>query len=272
MTLVFGKNGQIAQSLLQLSPNLKFLSRVEAPFTEPDQLLTILNSLQPKLVINCAAYTAVDKAEDEKELALKINAHAPGVIAKWCAENNVPLIHYSTDYVFDGSGTKPWVETDTTNPINWYGHTKREGEKLIQNSKCEHYIFRVSWIYSPWGTNFPKTIRRLALERKELRIVDDQWGAPTNALDIARTTLSVAKNIEAKVSLVKSGIYHLRYENYTNWYQFACKIIEQEKVEQKDIVTEKVIPVSSAEFPTPAQRPKNSRLGTAYPGLFTDVQ
>ncbi len=268
MVVVFGKNGQVAQALFALQPDFHFLSSADAPFTDPQRVLAHLDRRKPKCVINAAAYTAVDKAESERELSLQINAETPGLIAKWCKENGAMLIHYSTDYVFDGSGEKPWVETDPTSPVNWYGHTKLEGEKEILKTGCDAYIFRVSWIYSDVGHNFAKTIRRLAQEKKELRIVSDQWGAPTKAADIATATVALTKKLLAKESTPKPGIYHLRFSPFMTWFDFAKEIIEDARQKGLPLVLETLTPITSEDFPTPAKRPKNSRLDTLFPKAF----
>lgn len=268
MVLVLGKNGQIAKSLSQLRPDFTYLSSAEAPFQKPDMVLGHLDVYRPNLVINAAAYTAVDKAEEERDLALQINATTPGLIAQWCAKNKATLVHFSTDYVFDGSGEKPWVETDQPNPINWYGQTKWDGEKQIQLSGCTHYIFRISWVYSEWGHNFRNTIRRLACEKKELRIVNDQWGAPTRATDVATSSVQLVQAFLMGDATISPGIYHLRYSPYMTWYDFALQIIADLKKEKRSCVVEKILPISSQEFPTPALRPANSRLGTLFPGTL----
>lgn len=261
-TLVFGKNGQVARALSEIAPEWIYLSSQEAPFTDTKRVLAHLNTIRPQVVINAAAYTAVDKAETEQDLAFQVNAKTPGIIADWCAENSATMIHYSTDYVFDGTGDRPWVETDQPNPINWYGQTKWDGEKLIQGSGCHHYIFRVSWVYSPWGNCFPNTILRLAQEKEELRIVSDQWGAPTDARDVARVTTDLMKKILRSEGQPEGGIYHLCFEPYTSWYLFSRKIIEIYRQSDINIRTKSLIPISTSELPTSARRPLNSRLGT----------
>lgn len=269
MVLVFGKNGQVAKSLSALLQDAHFFSSLEAPFTEPQKVLDILDAKKPTIVINAAAYTAVDKAETERDLAMQINATMPGVIAQWCAQNKATLIHFSTDYVFDGSGEKPWVETDTPNPINWYGQTKLEGEKLIQASGCISYIFRIAWVYCEWGTNFRNTIRRLACERKELKIVNDQWGAPTHAMDVAKHVTELLSALMVAKNTPQPGLYHWRFAPYCTWYDFARKIIQEARNENLPVVVENILPINSEQFPTPARRPKNSRLGTLFPHLLT---
>ncbi len=258
--MVFGKNGQVSKSLSMLLTDAQFTSSLETPFTEPQKVIALLEESRPSLVINAAAYTAVDKAETERDLAFQINATTPGAIADWCAKNKSTLIHFSTDYVFDGTGEKPWVETDLPNPVNWYGQTKLAGEQLIQKSGCTYYIFRISWVYCEWGTNFRNTIRRLACERKELKIVNDQWGSPTHAGDVARL---VAKLVNTNF-LLSPGIYHLRFGPYITWYDFALQIIEEARQEALPAIVEKVLGIPSEEFPTPARRPKNSRMDTHF--------
>lgn len=268
MVIVFGKNGQVAQALGRNRPQDLYFSSTEAPFTEPQKVLALLDQHKPTCVINAAAYTAVDKAESERELANQINAHTPGEIARWCKQNNATLIHFSTDYVFDGSGEKPWVETDTPNPLNWYGHTKWRGEQQIQASGCRYFLFRISWVYSDDGHNFAKTIRRLAMEKKELRIVNDQWGSPTAAKDVASVVSPLAEKIISGALVPKNGVYHLRFAPFMTWFDFAKMIVEDCKKQGLPVMVEKIIPITSEEFPTPAARPKNSRLSTLQPGVF----
>ena len=262
--LVFGKNGQIASALQQLTSEALFLDRKTADFNNPDQVLHSLKEHKPKIVINASAYTAVDQAEIEKDQSFQINAETPGLIARWCHANDCTLIHYSTDYVFDGRGEKPWVEDDPTAPVNWYGHTKLEGEKKILASSCRFYIFRISWVYSPWGQNFPKTILKLAHERETLKVVNDQWGAPTNAMDVAQVTFNLTKLLKEGQSTPPFGIYHLRFEEYQTWYQFADRIIQKARASGELLKVKELLPVTSQEFPTRARRPANSRLGTKF--------
>ena len=268
MILVFGKNGQVANAIFNKNPSLIFLSHKDAPFEHPHLIFKQLDKYKPKIVINASAYTGVDKAESETSLSLQVNAHTPGEIAHWCRLNNSTLIHYSTDYVFDGSGITPWVETDTPSPINWYGHTKWESEKNIISTGCQHYIFRVSWIYSPVGHNFAKTIQKLAQEKKELRIVNDQWGAPTKADDIAKTTLTLVDSLLSQNRTPNFGTYHLRYSPFMTWFDFAKIIIDESRKLGVPLTLEKLSPISSEDYPTPARRPKNSRLNTLYPNIF----
>lgn len=266
MVLVFGKNGQVASALAELKPDWAYISSSQANFLAPLTVLKYLDEHKPTIVINAAAYTQVDKAETERDQALTINARTVEVIAQWCARNNALMVHFSTDYVFDGTGTRPWLESDPPSPVNWYGQTKLEGEKAIQSSGCKYYIFRISWVYSDWGHNFKKTILRLASERKELRIVNDQWGSPTDARDVAKTVVDLVDGRHPSVP-PEYGIYHLRYSPFVTWYDFANSIIKCEDEKGHKLMAEKIIPISSAGFPTPARRPSNSRMNSLY-GIF----
>jgi dTDP-4-dehydrorhamnose reductase len=263
MILVFGKNGQVATALREILPTATFLGSDQANFLNQASVLSALDEYKPKIVINAAAYTQVDKAESEKENAMIINATTPGAIAQWCKSNNALLVHYSTDYVFDGTGERPWLETDAPNPVNYYGFSKLEGEKAITASGCKNYIFRVSWVYSPWGNNFKKTILRLAQEREELKIVADQWGSPTRAEDIAKETKAFVEKFQSGKAL-DFGIYHLRFNDFTNWHQFAVSIVEEATQAGLPIKAKNILPIPTEAFPTPAKRPKNSRLGTIH--------
>lgn len=261
MILVFGKNGQVARALQEVLPQATFIGSDKANFLDSASVLSALNQYNPKIVINAAAYTQVDKAETEKEAALTINGTTPGAIAQWCKSHAALLIHYSTDYVFEGSGEKPWVETDLPNPVNYYGYSKWQGEKAIQESGCQYYIFRVSWVYSPWGQNFKKTILRLAQEREELSIVGDQWGAPTKAEDIASATKKVVESYQSGTP-AEFGLYHWRFSEYMTWHQFAVNIIEEAKKAGAVLKIKTIKAIPTEAYPTPAKRPKNSRLGT----------
>jgi dTDP-4-dehydrorhamnose reductase len=267
MILVFGKNGQVATALRELYQQTKvpakFIGSDEANFLDTASVVRVLEENHPTIVINAAAYTQVDKAESEKENALTINATTPGEIAKWCKKNDALLVHYSTDYVFDGTGEKPWLETDTPNPVNYYGYSKWQGEKAIQASGCKHYLCRVSWVYSPWGHNFKKTILRLAAEREELKIVADQWGSPTRAEDIAKRTAEFVFKYEQGFAPA-FGIHHWRFDDYTTWHQFALDIIAEARAAGTPLKVQSILPIRTEEFPTPARRPKNSRLGSVH--------
>lgn len=261
MILVFGKNGQVGTALRQALPEAIFVGRDVANFLQPQSVLKFLDQYRPNVIVNAAAYTQVDKAESEQDAAMAINAKTPQAIAEWCKRHGALLVHYSTDYVFDGTGEKPWIETDQPNPINLYGLSKWEGEKSIQASGCKNYIFRVSWVYSPWGQNFKKTILRLAQERTELKIVADQWGAPTKAEDIATETKKVLERYLHGAPL-EFGIHHWRFSEYTTWHQFAVNIVEEAKKEGLSLKVKYILPIHTEAYPTPAKRPKNSRLGS----------
>ncbi len=226
------------------------------------QLDQLLRSIKPTIIINPAAYTAVDKAETEKELARTINAKAPEIMARYCKDSGAFLLHYSTDYVFDGSGTNARSESAPTNPINRYGQSKLEGELAIAQSGCDHVILRTSWVFSETGNNFVKTMLKLGQDREELRVVSDQVGAPTSAALLARATWAVLEKIVNQPSARKefSGIYHCTCAGETNWAEFAQTIFLMAKARKLALKVERVIPIASADYPTPAKRPLNSRL------------
>ena len=251
MILVFGKTGQVATEL-QAFKDVKALGRGQADLSEPQLCAKAIKFYNPQAVINAAAYTAVDKAENEEDLANTINGDAPGAIAKACAEIGIPLVHISTDYVFDGKGIKPWSVTDIPNPENSYGKSKLKGEEAINSSGCTYAILRTSWIVSAYGHNFVKTILRLSQTKKRFTIVDDQIGGPTCARDIAQTCISIAKQLIVDPN--KSGVYHFSGQPDVSWYQFANVIFE--RVGCKSIAS----PISTLHYPTPAKRPLNSRL------------
>lgn len=232
------------------------IGRAEIDFataTESD-FFRVFGRHQPKVVINTAAYTLVDKAEEERELAAQINGAAVGQLARACKEYGALLVHFSTDYVFNGRGEEPWKETDAPSPINWYGATKLRGEQLIQQSGCNHLIFRISWVYDDAHHNFLNTMLRLAAEREELSVVKDQIGAPCYAADIAKATKQV---IEADAPF---GIYHMCNAGSTSWHGFAGKIFASAKEHGQALTVQEVRGISSHEYPTAAARPHNSRL------------
>ena len=251
MILVFGKTGQVATEL-QSYKDVIALGRDQADLSVPTTCTEAIQRYKPRAVINAAAYTSVDKAECEENLANIINGDAPGTMASACAERDIPLVHISTDYVFDGSGTTPWSVTDTPNPKNAYGRSKLIGEQAIKVSGCVHAILRTSWVVSAHGNNFVKTMRRLSAIRDHITIVDDQIGGPTCARDIAQTCISIAEQLIQDPS--KSGIYHYSGQPNVSWCQFANAIFEQKDC--KTIAS----PIPSLEYPTPAIRPLNSRL------------
>ena len=251
MILVFGKTGQVATEL-QSYKDVIALGRDQVDLSVPTTCTEAIQRYKPRAVINAAAYTAVDKAESEEGLANTINGEAPGSMASACAELNIPLVHLSTDYVFDGSGTTPRSTIDIPNPKNAYGRSKLKGEQAIKASGCAYAIMRTSWVVSAHGNNFVKTMRRLAQTRDRITVVDDQIGAPTCARDIAQTCLSIAEQLIRDQS--KSGIYHYSGQPNVSWRQFANAIFEQ--MDCKTIAS----PIPTTEYPTPAFRPLNSRL------------
>jgi dTDP-4-dehydrorhamnose reductase len=251
MILVFGKTGQVATEL-QSHKDVIALGRDQADLSSPSTCVEAISNCKPRAVINAAAYTAVDKAESEKDLANTINGDAPGAIASACADLDIPLVHISTDYVFDGSGTTSWSDTDTPNPKNAYGRSKLKGEHAIMASGCVHALLRTSWVVSAHGNNFVKTMRRLSATRDRITVVDDQIGGPTCARDIAHTCLFIADQLIQDQS--KSGIYHYSGQPNISWCQFANAIFE--KMDCKTTAT----PIPTTEYPTPALRPLNSRL------------
>jgi len=251
MILVFGKTGQVA-SELRSHKEVIALGRDQADLSSPSKCAEAIRRYKPRAVINAAAYTAVDKAESEENLATMINGEAPGAMARTCADLDIPLVHISTDYVFDGTGTTPWSVTDTPNPKNAYGRSKLKGEQRVKAAGCVHAILRTSWVVSAHGNNFVKTMRRLSETRDRITVVDDQIGGPTCARDIAQTCISIAGQLIQDPS--KLGIYHYSGQPNVSWCQFANAIFEQ--MDCKTIAS----PIPTTEYPTPALRPLNSRL------------
>jgi len=251
MILVFGQSGQVATEL-QSHKDVIAIGRDQADLSSPTTCTEAIRQYKPRAVINAAAYTAVDKAESEEHLANKINGDAPGAMASACADLDIPLVHISTDYVFDGTGTKPWSVIDIPNPKNAYGRSKLKGEQAIKASGCLHAILRTSWVVSAHGNNFVKTMRRLSETKDRITVVDDQIGGPTCARDIAQTCLSIAEQLIQDPS--KSGIYHYSGQPNISWCQFANAIFEQ--LDCKTIASS----IPTTEYPTPASRPLNSRL------------
>lgn len=264
---MFGKGGQVGWELQRSLAPLGELIALDVDsrqqcgdFTRLDDIAQTVRAIAPDVIVNAAAYTAVDKAESELEQVRTINALAPGILARESRKLGSWLIHYSTDYVFDGSGSKPWVETDPTGPLSVYGSTKLEGEEAIRASECHHLIFRTSWVYAAHGGNFAKTMLRLAQEGKRLTVIDDQIGAPTGADLLADVTAHAIRTALQKPEL--SGLYHLVAGGETSWHGYACFVLNlarQAGIELK-VAAENVIPVPTSAFPLPARRPLNSRL------------
>jgi len=265
--LLFGKNGQVGWELQRsLAPMGELISldsgskNRSGDFTDLDGLAKTVRDVKPDVIVNAAAHTAVDKAETEAELARTINALAPGMLAREAKSANAWLIHYSTDYVFDGSGDRPWLETDATGPLSVYGATKLEGEQLIQQSGCRHLIFRTSWVYGARGGNFARTMLRLARERDSLNVIDDQFGAPTGADLLADVTAHAIRSAGQRNEL--SGLYHLVAGGVTSWHGYATFVLDfaQRTGIQLKIAADAIKPVPTTAYPTPARRPLNSRM------------
>ena len=268
--LLLGKSGQVGW---ELQRSLAVLGRVTAldhdstehcgDFANPEGVRETVRALRPDVIVNAAAHTAVDKAESEPEFARLLNATTPGLVAEEAARLGAWLVHYSTDYVFDGSGTRPWVETDTPAPLSVYGATKLEGEQRIQQSGCQHLILRTSWVYAARGGNFAKTMLRLGAERERLTIIDDQWGAPTGADLLADVTAHAIRHLQHRPQ--DGGLYHCVAAGETTWHSYAKFVFEHASKAQSatKIIAKEVAPVPTSAFPTPAKRPHNSRLATA---------
>ncbi len=258
--LVCGRNGQVAQALqaeLAGLGELHLLGREQLDLAQPEALREPLRALAPDLIVNAAAHTAVDQAESEPELAFAINAEGPRVLAEEAARLGVPLIHYSTDYVFDGDKPTPYTEDDAPNPLGVYGRSKLAGEQAIAAVAGQHLILRTSWVYSLHGRNFLLTMQRLLQEKPELRVVSDQIGAPTWASTIAASTRALIERWQAGQAGAW-GTYHLTAQGETSWFGFAQAIGEQLKA--RGLPCAELLPIPSSDYPTPARRPFNSRL------------
>ncbi|MCG3189262.1 MAG: dTDP-4-dehydrorhamnose reductase [Burkholderiaceae bacterium] len=267
--LLFGCNGQVGWELQRaLAPlgevvALDFDSKdFAADFSRPQELAATVRAARPAVIVNAAAHTAVDKAESEPDRARTLNAEAPGVLAREAASIGAWLVHYSTDYVFDGSGTRPWREDDPTGPLSVYGRTKLDGEQRIRASGCRHLILRTSWVYAARGGNFARTMIKLAAERDELRVVDDQIGAPTGADLLADVTAHALRAAMPKPEL--GGTYHAVAAGETSWHGYARTVIEWARAQglPMRVPAERIVAVPSSAYPTPARRPLNSRLDT----------
>lgn len=269
--LLFGRNGQVGWELQRsLAPlgQVLALDRAGAEglagdMSDPEAVARTVLQVRPDVVVNAAAYTAVDKAESDQRLARTINAEAPAAIARASQEVGAALVHYSTDYVFDGTGTRPWQEQDTTGPLSVYGQTKLEGEQHIAQALARHLILRTSWVYGARGGNFAKTMLRLARERDELKVVDDQVGAPTGADLLADVTAHAIRSwMDGKAA---PGVYHVAAGGETSWHGYARFVVgkAQQAGQVLKAAPQNVLPIPSSAFPTPARRPHNSRLDTS---------
>jgi len=258
--LISGQHGQVSRELqrrLGAVGELIVLGRDQMDLAHPDQIRRQVQRARPDLVINAAAYTAVDQAESDQQSAFAINAEAPGILAEEALALGVPLIHYSTDYVFDGSKATPYVEDDAPNPLGVYGHSKLMGERAIREVQGQHLILRTSWVYSTHGRNFLLTMQRLLQEKPELRIVADQIGAPTWAGAIADSTLALIERWQTG-NAGAWGTYHLTAEGETSWFGFAQAI--GDALREQGARCANLLPIPSSDYPTPAARPLNSRL------------
>jgi dTDP-4-dehydrorhamnose reductase len=267
--LLFGKNGQVGWELQRSLAPLGELVALGTDsqdlcgdFTDPDGIVKTVRAVAPDIIVNAAAYTAVDKAESEPDLSRTLNALAPGLLAEEAQRRGAWLVHYSTDYVFDGSGDQPWLETDPVAPLSIYGKTKLEGEAAIRATDCRHLIFRTSWVYAARGGNFAKTMLRLAAEKDQLAVINDQIGAPTGADLLADITAHALRVALQRPEV--SGLYHLAAGGQTSWHEYAGFVIElaRQAGSKIKVAPEAIQPVPTSAFPLPAPRPKNSRLDT----------
>ena len=269
--LLLGKNGQVGWELQRSLAPLGELIALDrhsvgqcGDLSNLAGLADTVRAIRPDVIVNAAAHTAVDRAESEPELANTLNALAPGVLAEEAAQLGALLVHYSTDYVFDGSGERPWQESDTPAPLSVYGHTKLAGELRIQAAGARHLIFRTSWVYGARGGNFAKTMLRLAQERERLTVINDQFGAPTGADLLADVTAHAIRQVLAHPQ--DAGLYHLAAAGATTWHAYAQHVLAQARLEKPTlpIKATELAPVPTSDFPTPARRPLNSRLSTQH--------
>lgn len=262
--LILGKQGQVAwelqRTLASLGEVIVFGSE-QIDLANLNQIRERVRSIQPDIIVNGAAYTAVDKAESESDLCMSINGIAPGILAELARESQALLVHYSTDYVFDGTKTSPYLETDPTSPLSVYGKSKLAGEQAIIQVDCSHLIFRTTWVYGNRGKNFLLTILRLAAERKELKIVADQIGSPTWSRSISEATAQIIAQCRDDRSSVR-GLYNLSAAGKTSWHGFANQIVDRSRSidPELDLAIEQILPIPATDYPTPAQRPANSVL------------
>ncbi|MFY9802594.1 MAG: dTDP-4-dehydrorhamnose reductase [Candidatus Acidiferrales bacterium] len=286
--LLTGKHGQIGHDLQDFLPRMGELiapDRQQMDLSRPDEIRRVIREIRPTLIVNAAAYTAVDQAEKDESLARAINAEAPAIMAEEAKRIGAAIVHYSTDYVFDGAKNAPYEETDHTHPLNVYGKTKLAGEQAVRESGADHLILRTAWVYSTRGKNFLLTILRLATEREELRIVNDQIGAPTWSREIASATTQVLEQIltakeDAGVWAKLGGTFHMTAAGQTTWFEFAKRILHEAKIQTplpwfaaatrgQPLMARVLVPIATAAYPTPARRPaysvlSNSRLARTF--------
>ncbi|UGV25844.1 dTDP-4-dehydrorhamnose reductase [Rhodopseudomonas boonkerdii] len=260
---ITGRNGQVAQSLLERAAiaalDVSTIARPGVDLTRPNEVEAALVALAPQVVVNAAAYTAVDLAESEPDLAYAVNVEGAAAVARTASRLGIPIIHLSTDYVFDGTLDRPYCESDATGPLGVYGQTKLEGERAIISASDNHAILRTAWVYSPFGKNFARTMLSLASKRDEISVVSDQLGSPTNALDIVNGIIAVAENLVQKPSAAElRGVFHMTGAGETTWAGFAEAVFDVSAAAGGPSAHVKPIPMSS--YPTPAKRPANSRL------------
>lgn len=261
--LITGANGQIGQELVAVMQEhaISYVAcdRAQLDITDATIVDTVVNNTNPDIIINAAAYTAVDAAEDNSDAAFRVNRDGVENLALACRQKNIPLLHISTDFVFDGEKQGAYEENDPTNPLSIYGKSKLAGEQILRNTWQRHIILRTSWVYSSHGSNFVKTMLRLMREREQLQVVDDQWGCPTSAKSIAVTLREIAKVVVGK-EFTEWGIYHFCSKNRTNWHEFAKEILVQAKHHQSLNVS--LHAITSEQWQSPAARPKNSELSS----------
>ncbi len=261
--LVTGVTGQVGGALVKvLGPAGAVVAadRSQLDLSQPERIAAVLDRIDPELIVNPAAYTAVDRAEDERDLAFRVNAEAPAAMATWAAQRKVPLLHLSTDYVYDGTGTRPWREEDPTNPLSVYGASKLAGDEAVRLAGGAHLIVRTSWVYAATGSNFLRTIARLARERPQLRIVADQFGAPTSARIIAEAIAAIVRGAPADRFAAAKGVVNVATAGETTWHGFAAAIVEGLKARGVALAVQDVVPIATKDYPTKAARPANSRL------------
>jgi dTDP-4-dehydrorhamnose reductase len=263
LTGVSGQVGGVLASPLAAFGEVVAANRAMLDLADIASIPAKLDAVAPDVIVNPAAYTAVDRAEDEPELAFRINGEAPGAIARWAAARKVPVVHFSTDYVFDGSGQRPWREDDATGPLSVYGKSKLAGEAALRAAGGRHLIVRTSWVYHRTGTNFLRTMARVAAERDELRIVADQIGAPTSAALIGATLTDLLRKFGSDFSALAAasgGTLHLAASGEASWHDFATAIVAGLKARGRPLRAARIVPIKTVEYPTKAVRPLNSRL------------